>query len=65
MYRHVALSGKGVYHWRMAYPEKKRRNARIYRLHTSGLSYREIAKKVKLKSVKSVFRIVARQKLLV
>lgn len=44
----------------MAYPEKTERNARIYQLHNSGLSYRKIAAKVKLKSVKSVYRIVAR-----
>lgn len=46
----------------MAYPEKVERNERIYYLHVHGCSYRDIAKKADLKSVKNVYRIVARMR---
>ena len=44
----------------MAYPEKTARNDAIFYQHLSGSSYREILKDSKLKSVKSVYRIVSR-----
>lgn len=44
----------------MAYPEKIKRNEKIYYLYLNGKSYREIALAAKLKSKKSVYRIVMR-----
>jgi Mor family transcriptional regulator len=46
----------------MAYPEKTKRNEKIYYLHLSGLSYRAIRDKVKIKSEKNVYRIVERMR---
>lgn len=44
----------------MAYPEKTARNDGIFYKHLTGRSYREILKESKLKSVKSIYRIVSR-----
>ena len=46
----------------MAYPEKTKRNERIYYNHLTGASYRGIQKMEKMASVKNVYRIVARMR---
>lgn len=62
MYSNLSTANVGCYHGGMAFPEKTKRNEDIFFLHVNGTSYRDIMRSVKLGSVKSVYRIVARMR---